>query len=133
MSETAAPAPPALETEERRAFAKGVSQFNDRLFFECHETLEDVWAGIRGPSRGFIQGLIQAAVAFHHLGNGNRAGARTLLRRAIARLDRYPGRYGGVDLAPFRAALAGWLDALESSRALPPDGPPRIRLEEEPS
>ena len=78
--------PPVLSAEDRAAVAAGIAQFNDGLFFECHDTLEEVWSGIRGPSRDFLQGLIQVAVGFYHLGNGNRPGATTLLRRALLRL-----------------------------------------------
>ena len=118
---------PSLPDEERDAFAKGVAQFNDGLFFECHDTLEEIWKGARGPSRAFFQGLIQAAVGFYHLGNGNRPGAITLLRRSLARLERYPGRYAGVELAPLRDAVAGWLACLESGGTAP-SRPPTIAM-----
>jgi predicted metal-dependent hydrolase len=116
---------PALSAEERAALAAGIAQFNDALFYECHDTLEDVWSGARGPSRDFFQGLVQLAVAFYHLGNGNRAGALTLLGRALARLDRYPDVYAGVALAPLRAAAGEWRDALASGGQAPL-APPRI-------
>ncbi len=80
---------------------------------------------MRGPSRDFFQGLIQAAVGFYHLGNGNRPGAITLLRRSLAHLDRYPARYAGVELAPLREAIGDWRRALESGTGMPA-GPPRI-------
>jgi hypothetical protein len=118
---------PSLPDEERVAFAKGVAQFNDGLFFGCHDTLEEIWSGVRGSSRDFFQGLIQAAVGFHHLGNGNRPGAITLLRRSLARLERYPARYAGVELAPLRDALAAWLACLESGGTAP-SRPPTIAM-----
>ena len=114
---------PALPAAESAAFAKGVAQFNERLFFECHDTLEEIWSGVRGPSRDFFQGLIQVAVGFHHLGNHNRPGAIAVLRRALGRLERYPPRYAGVELAPLRDALAGWLAGLESAGDTPPRPP----------
>jgi hypothetical protein len=120
-------AEPTLPDGERDALARGVAQFNDGLFFECHDTLEEVWSGARGPSRDFFQGLIQVAVAFYHLGNGNRPGATTLLRRSLTRLERYPPRYAGVELAPLRAAVAAGLAGLESGEGAPPR-PPTIRL-----
>lgn len=127
MSQAAA-AEPTLSAEERAALALGLAQFNERLFFECHDTLEEVWAGLRGAPRAFFQGLIQASVAFYHLGNGNRAGAVSLLRRSLGRLERYPGRYLGVELDPLRAALGAWLRGLESGAELPSE-PPRIAAE----
>ena len=120
-----APLPPVLSAEDRAALEAGIAQFNDGLFFECHDTLEEVWSGLRGPSRGFLQGLIQVAVGFYHLGNGNRAGARTLLRRALGRLERYPDAYAGVAVAPLLEALREWLGALELE-APTPARPPRI-------
>ena len=116
---------PALSEEDRAAFATGLAQFNDRLFFECHDTLEEIWSGVRGASRDFFQGLIQAAVGFYHLGNGNRAGALSTLRRSLERLRRFPARYAGVELEPLRAGLEAWLSALETGAEMPLE-PPRI-------
>jgi predicted metal-dependent hydrolase len=116
---------PQLSSEERAAFEKGLAQFNDRHFFECHDTLEDVWSGVRGAPRDFFQGLIQLAVGFYHLGNGNPKGAATVLRRALVRLDRYPPRYADVELEPLRVAVGEWLRALEAGAPAPGD-PPRI-------
>jgi hypothetical protein len=121
---------PALPGEARAALEAGIAQFNDRLFFECHDTLEEAWSGLRGEIRGFFQGLIQAAVGFYHLGNGNRSGAKTLLRRALARLERHPERYAGVEVAPLRDGIGEWLAALDSGGPLPPR-PPRIETVEE--
>ena len=106
------PPEPSLSPEERDAFARGVEQFNARHFFECHDTLEDLWSGVRGPSRDFFQGLIQVAVGFYHLGNDNRGGAARLLDRARRRLEGYPDRYGGIDLAALREVVDDWRRAL---------------------
>lgn len=94
---------PVLDEDERRLFAKGIEEFNGGYYFECHDTLEELWTGVRGPSRDFFQGLIQISVAFYHLTRGNDEGARRLLDRGLARLDRYPGRYYGVELERLRA------------------------------
>ena len=61
----------------RRAWTSSTAVF----FFECHDTLEEVWTGIRGSARDFFQGLIQVSVGFYHHGNGNRGGQRSLPRR----------------------------------------------------
>jgi predicted metal-dependent hydrolase len=114
-----------LSGADRAAFARGLAQFNDRLFFECHDTLEEIWSGLRGAPRDFLQGLIQAAVGFYHLGNGNRSGARTVLTRSLARLGRFPARYAGVELGPLRTAIGEWLRALESGSDVACE-PPRI-------
>jgi hypothetical protein len=140
MEAPAVPAP-VLSPEERSLYEKGVGEFNARLFFECHDTLEELWAGVRGPSRDFFQGLIQVAVGFHHLGNRNRVGARRLLGRAMKRLEGYPDRYAGLELGELRAAVAEWRRALEPeivdvsgrtppqlSLAASPESPPRAAV-----
>jgi predicted metal-dependent hydrolase len=106
------PSAPQLDPDERRAFDKGVREFNAGYFFECHDTLEDMWTGVRGPSRDFFQGLIQVSVAFYHLANGNLAGADSMLRRALKRFEKYPDRYFGFDLAGHRQELGGWLERI---------------------
>lgn len=121
----AAPVEPELTAEERLLLATGLAQFNDRLFFESHDTLEEAWSGLRGAPRDFFQGLIQAAVAFYHLGNGNRAGAQSVLGRSLSRLERFPARYSGVEVEPLRVSLRAFLAALEGGGALPAE-PPRI-------
>jgi predicted metal-dependent hydrolase len=111
---TAAPPEPELSTEERETFRRGVAEFNDGLFFECHDTLEELWSGLRGPSRDFFQGLIQVAVAFHHVGNGNAPGAASMIARALSRFQAYPSRYFGFDLDAQRALLRDWRERLAS-------------------
>ena len=100
---------PVLAPEEQQLFERGVAEFNAGLFFECHDTLEDLWSGVRGPSRDFFQGLIQVSVAFYHLGNGNLAGAESMLTRALDRFAAYPERYFGFELARHRDELLIWL------------------------
>jgi predicted metal-dependent hydrolase len=124
-----APIPePSLSSEEWAAIQKGVVEFNARAFFECHDTLEDVWAGVRGPSRGFFQGLIQAAVGFYHLSRENRVGAARLFGRALGRLEPYPERYAGFEVEVLREVLRSFLRWLESeaTREESPVEPPRL-------
>jgi predicted metal-dependent hydrolase len=119
--------PPRLEPEERRAFEKGVAEFNAGHFFECHDTLEEMWAGLRGPSRDFFQGLIQVSVAFYHVDNRNPAGAASMLRRALKRFEKYPDRYFGFDLGRHRADLVGWLERIATEDVDAAAGVPRPR------
>jgi predicted metal-dependent hydrolase len=107
---------PVLTPQEKEVFARGVDEFNRGFYFECHDTLEDMWMGLRGPARDFFQGLIQVSVAFYHLTGGNLPGAESMLRRALKRFGRYPDRYFGFDLAAHRVELEGWLPRIASGR-----------------
>jgi predicted metal-dependent hydrolase len=61
-------------------YLEGIKHFNECDFFEAHEVWEELWTDYRGESRKFYQGLIQAAVALFHFGNGNIRGARKLYK-----------------------------------------------------
>lgn len=99
------PAEPQFSSEEGALFEKGVALYNDGYYFECHDVLEELWSGVRGPARDFLQGLIQIAVGHYHLGNANREGAASMFARALKRLDGYPDGYFGFALAAQRQEL----------------------------
>lgn len=124
-------AEPALSEEERRGFEKGVAEFNTGYFFECHDTLEEVWTGIRGPARDFFQGLIQVSVGFYHHRNGNRGGALTMLDRGLKRLQKYPDGYGGLELSVLRREVGEWRARIQAGESFPEDhaGLPKYRRE----
>ena len=84
---------------------EGLRLFNERHFFEAHEVLEDVWHKDRGPSRLFLQGLIQVCAGFHHYQNGNFRGAAELLDRGTDKMRKYPGHYLGLDSAALIRAV----------------------------
>ena len=112
------PPEPVLDPADLAEFLKGIEEFNAGKFFECHDTLEEVWRGIRGPARDFFQGLIQISVGFYHLGNGNLIGARSQLERALANLDPYGDRYLGIELADLRREVGVWLERIRSGEKL---------------
>lgn len=64
-------------------------QFNRGQFFECHETLEEVWQEEQGEVRDLYKGLIQLAAAFVHVTRGNPVGARRLLTTSLGYLTPY--------------------------------------------
>jgi hypothetical protein len=92
-----------------RLLGRAASLADEGLFFEAHELLEPAWFRAEEPLRTALQGLIQVAVAFHHLDHGNRDGARSLLAE------------GGAKLAAAAGALpletAGWLGELRAAEA----------------
>lgn len=75
--------------------------FDAGLYFEVHELLEPYWMR-GGLERDALQGLIQIAVGFQHLANGNIAGARSLLGDGCGRIR--GRRLVGRDLDEFEHA-----------------------------
>jgi uncharacterized protein len=90
------------------ALGQAALLFDGRLYFEVHELLEPYWLRAAGRERETLQGLIQVAVGFHHLSNGNGAGARALLHDGAAKLH---GRHiGRVAVDAFARAVVSTLD-----------------------
>jgi hypothetical protein len=61
--------------------------WNRGLFFECHEWLEIYWHRAHPPRKTALQGWIMAAGAFSQLQSGRLPAARSLARKAAARLS----------------------------------------------
>jgi predicted metal-dependent hydrolase len=112
------PPEPSFDEEAARALDRGFEEFNSGKFFECHDTLEEVWQGNRGPERGFLQGLIQISVGFYHLGNGNLRGGERQLARGLANLEPYGAFYAGMDLAALAAEVEEWLRKVRAGETL---------------
>jgi CheY-like chemotaxis protein len=83
-----APAPPAL--------CRGVEQFNAGEYWECHETLEELWIAEHLPVRELYQGILQVGVGFYHLCHRNYPGTVKMLRRGLPRLRDLPENCQGI-------------------------------------
>ena len=88
-------------------FAKGVREFNSWRFYDCHETLEEIWLecggkAISGDDRDdladFYQGVIKAAAGMHHVLRGNHGGAMKVLGDVARLLEAYRPRTMGLDV-----------------------------------
>jgi predicted metal-dependent hydrolase len=92
-------------TEYDPRYLAGILFFNEADFFEAHEVWEDIWQNTPGPERKFFQGLIQAAVALYHFGNGNLRGALKLFHSSRGYLQTFGPSYLGLDLQDFAAQM----------------------------
>jgi hypothetical protein len=110
-------------------YQQGIAAFNRAEFFDAHELLEDIWRAAPQQNKKFLQGLIQAAVAFHHYSTGNRVGMRSVLERAIKNLAEPSGNFGIIQVTPLLQSLGQWRDALDNKTPVPPL--PRICLKSE--
>ena len=87
----------------REALGDAAALFDCALYFEVHELLEPHWMEAAGAERDVLQGLIQIAVGYQHLVNGNVRGARALLDEGSAKIE--SRRLGALDLTPFALAV----------------------------
>ena len=83
--------------------------FNQQLFFEAHEVLEELWLPQRrGPRDLFYKGLIQLAGAFVHVQKDRRQPALALLSLARGNLQRYPDIYESLNLPRVLKMIDAW-------------------------
>jgi predicted metal-dependent hydrolase len=86
-------------------YLQGIAYFNACEFFEAHEVWEELWKEYSGDLRLFYKGLIQAAVALHHFGNGNIRGARKVYGSSRGYLAEYQPTCQGLDVEKFLGEL----------------------------
>jgi predicted metal-dependent hydrolase len=90
--------------------------FNQQLYYEAHDVLEDLWLEKRGtPLDHFYKGLIQLAGAFVHLKNGRLDPGARLFRLCRRHLEPYQPETEGLDVRAVLERVNGWLAELESS------------------
>lgn len=107
--------------------------FNQQLFYEAHDVLEDLWlVQRRQPNDLFYKGLIQLAGAFVHLQKRRLSPAAALFRLAEGNLKHYLPRHERLDTESVQKLIRSWLAELERSQfsANPLDSrpPPRLGL-----
>ncbi len=95
------------------AFWQAVEQFNQQQFYACHDTLEALWFESSDPLKTFYQGILQIAVALHHLENANWRGAAILLGEGMRKLKSLPSDYAGIDIIQLIQQSAEVLNALQ--------------------
>jgi predicted metal-dependent hydrolase len=108
--------------------------FNQQLFYEAHEVLEDLWLpGRQGGNGDFYKGLIQLAGAFVHLQKNRLRPSAALLKLAQTNLAKYPERHERLNLAAVQMLISGWLAQLEKGgfhvNPLTPRNRPQLALQ----
>ena len=86
------------EEKKERLFFDGLRAYEEKDFFEAHELWEELWSEYYLADRTLIQGLIQLAVSFVHLGNGNLNGAKSLLNKSAAKFSSFSGIHRGINI-----------------------------------
>jgi predicted metal-dependent hydrolase len=119
-----------MEAQDDPRFIKGIDEFNHGLFFECHETLEEIWLEDHGDDRKFYQAIIQIAAGYFKLEQGVPAGAIKLWRTGLEKLEPYRPVYLGINADALGGAVKEHLQQLEADpqRTFATFNPPTILL-----
>lgn len=91
--------------------------FNQGLFYESHDVLEELWLGCRRERRGnFYKGLIQFAGAFVHLQKNRLRPAAALFRLSASYLHAYRPEHEHLDVEAVLRVAGEWTGFLEAAR-----------------
>ena len=104
-----------LSPEEKQAWARGITLFNSRRFWEAHEVWEGIWQNHPEDGRFFIQALIQLAAAYHQLRRKIYRGFVIHMRRAQERLELFPATFLGIDVDVLLATIDRTLEAVNAN------------------
>ncbi len=96
-------------------FYKAIEEFNQGLFFECHETLEGLWLEENGEDRVFYQGILQIAAGYFKWEQGVLIGAIKLWRSGLEKMELFGPSYGGVSVDSFIEGVRSNLKEIEAA------------------
>ncbi len=104
--------------EAPSGFAEAIQQFNSWRFYDCHETLEDIWRELGAKSgeaelANFYQGIIKVAAGYHHLLRNNYEGTLKVLGDTKRLLSPYRPKTMGVGVDEILSAVERTLDEVK--------------------
>ena len=99
-------------------YRKAINLFNAREWYAAHDAFEELWHESIGEERAVFQGIIQIAVAEHHLRNGNRRGSLLLMAEGLNHLQAAPPQGLGFDLPSLQAIVSQRLAGLQTGQTL---------------
>jgi predicted metal-dependent hydrolase len=102
---------------DRELLLRAASLFNRKLYFECHDLLEEAWSEARGEDREFFQALISVSVGLYHVAAGNHKGAQSLLARAVQGLEPFLPERDGLDVLSLQRGARRLLEKTERALA----------------
>ena len=78
---------------------EGIEQFNRGEYYDCHETLEEIWRDEQGKIRDLYKGILQIGVAIYHAKRSNPRGAMRLISSGMELLSPFAPECMGIDVA----------------------------------
>jgi hypothetical protein len=109
------PSQPAVAPQR---LLRAAEQFNGGQFWECHETLEDLWRETPYPLRLFYHSIIKVAVGFHHLERHNRHGASAKLAEGVQLMGAFTPVFMRIATGSLLEDASRWLGRLEAGSRL---------------
>jgi predicted metal-dependent hydrolase len=82
---------------------RGLEKFNQGEYFKAHDLLEKAWIEDENPGRELYRAILQVAVAYYQVLQGNYNGAAKMFLRLRQWIDPLPESCRGVNVAQLRS------------------------------
>lgn len=105
-----------MQAQNDPRLLKGIEEFNQKLFFECHESLEEIWLEDHSDDRNFYQGIIQIAAGYFKWQQGVPPGAIKLWRSGLEKVEPYGPVHLGIHVESLAQAVRLNLAEVEAAR-----------------
>jgi predicted metal-dependent hydrolase len=96
-------------------YLAGIEAFNRQAYFHSHDLWEAFWTAEGRPTMGFAKGLIQVAVAMHHLSRGNRRGFEKLWASCQEQFAGLGPRHLGIEVPKLVAQMKRCYESSDAS------------------
>lgn len=121
--------PDLSPAERRRLFHEGIALFNRSLFYDAHDSWEEIWRSTTPEPRDLFQGLVQVTAGMHHALDRRRPEpAARVLAKGRRRLEPLGPVCCGIDLAALLESVRAWEAWLTGGRE--GEAPPVPRITE---
>lgn len=99
-------------------YLKAVHLFNDADWYAAHDAFEELWHEAAEEDRSLLQGIIQIAVAEHHLRHGNQRGSLLLMAEGLNHIQSSCAPDPGLDLEGLMTIVRRRLAGLQAGDPL---------------
>jgi predicted metal-dependent hydrolase len=95
---------------------EGIRLFNQRRFFESHETWEQLYQETDDAHKPFLEGLIELAVAFRLYADfGEIKGPVRMIYQALIRFENYPSSHLEIRVKDLSASMEAWAKGMDAT------------------
>jgi hypothetical protein len=97
---------PHFQTKEK-IIEEAVGYFNSERYWECHETLEQVWRPSKGKKKLLLQAIVLVCAAQVHEQRGEGDVALSIYKRALPQISWGEKSYHRIDIPRLRKLVEG--------------------------
>ncbi len=98
---------------------EGIRQFNRGEYYECHETLEQLWREETREIRDLYKGILQIGVAAFHAQRSNLKGAARLVLSGMELLSGFAPECMKIDVEHLLQSAGRFMDELNELASVP--------------